>query len=137
MTRRAIIFDWYDGPRAGVCALETPEREFWFELVAERENQDDLEDRIFRLFDLPSGSVDGLLQQLGDLKQTSGRVWVPIWRHPSPAVLQRLSRAVESVRRRATATGDFLFTRDMIHFLASWRVEEDVSVDDWFSFLGA
>ena len=29
-TRQAVVFDWYDGPREGVCALAEPACEFYF-----------------------------------------------------------------------------------------------------------
>src|SRR5436309_5096298 len=84
-TRLAIIFDWYDGPRTGLCCLEVPEVEFSFELLDERTNEDGADDRLFRLSELPAGSVAQALVVLGDLGHPTGPVWVPIWRFPSDA----------------------------------------------------
>ena len=41
-TRQAVIFDWYDGPREGICALEHPCLEFSFKLLAERPTEKQL-----------------------------------------------------------------------------------------------
>src|SRR5688572_25483495 len=52
-----IAFDWYDGAREGVCSLARPGGEFYFELLDERLNPDGVDDRLFRLSELPTGSV--------------------------------------------------------------------------------
>src|SRR5436309_2373273 len=79
-TRQAVVFDWYDGPREGVCALAEPACEFYFELLAEHPTPDDLDDRLFRISELPSGSVDELLAALGDLGPPAPQLWSPVWR---------------------------------------------------------
>ena len=52
-TRQAIVLDWYDGPRQGLCALDKPGGEFVFEILDERVNEQGLDDRLFRLRALP------------------------------------------------------------------------------------
>src|SRR5207248_66436 len=84
-TRRAVVLDWYDGPREGVCALAEPACEFYFELLDERPTADDLDDRLFRLSALPPGSVAALLACLAGQGEPAGPVWVPVWRFADAA----------------------------------------------------
>src|SRR5205085_2859450 len=83
VARRAIILDWYDGPRHGVCSLAHPVLEFAFELLDERPNPDDLDDRFFRLKEMKEGSVDAITTLLAELGAPETAIWVPVWRFPS------------------------------------------------------
>ena len=44
-----IVFDWYDGPREGICKMARPLCCFYFEVIEEEATEDDLDDRYFRL----------------------------------------------------------------------------------------
>src|SRR5437879_3358198 len=57
---KVMVFDYHDGPRAGVCILAEPQCDFYFELLDERRVEDDLDDRLFRLSTLPAGMADRL-----------------------------------------------------------------------------
>ena len=93
-TRKAIIFDWYDGPREGVCALASPKAEFLFELLDERFNSDDLDDRVFRVKELPEGSVDSIWASLADLGPPDKGVWSPVWKFSSDSQQKHADRLV-------------------------------------------
>jgi hypothetical protein len=136
-TRQAVVFDWYDGPRSGACALAEPLCEFYFELLDERPTADGLDDRLFRLGALPAGATDQLIAGLCDLGGPTGPLWVPLWRFDSDAARQRADRLVDSVRADRRPTALVIATPDMLHFLGCWelaRPEEPVA--DWFSYLG-
>ncbi len=79
---QVIVFDWYDGPRQGVVCLKEPPCEFSFELLAEKPNPDDLDHRLFRVSELPAGSVAQILEAIRVLGKPTGIVWVPVWKFP-------------------------------------------------------
>lgn len=117
--------DWQDGPRAGVCSLSTPRCEFYFDLLDERLNPEGLDDRLFRLSELPPGAVAEVVSAAGELanvnegtrKKAQGRI-----------------QAVEAARR---PTAVIVYTRDMRQFLGCWNINEVVpGTRDWFAVLG-
>lgn len=137
-TRQAVVFDWYDGPREGVCALAVPECEFYFELLDERTNPDDLDDRLFRASALPSGSLDRLLAGLRDLGSPTNSVWVPMWRFPNDGARRQATDLVEALRSARRPTAVVIATRDMMQFLGCWQVSRpEASVTDWFAYLAS
>src|SRR5690348_12671619 len=99
-TKQAVVFDWYDGPRAGICRLERPAVEFAFDLLDERFNEESLDDRLFRLSELPTGSVDTALTILRQLGQPTGPVWTPIWRFPDPAACAAAEQHLRTIEMR-------------------------------------
>lgn len=116
-TRQAVVFDWYDGPREGVCALAEPACEFYFELLAERPTPDDLDDRLYRVSALPPGSVDELLTALADLGPLAAPLWSPVWRFSMPAEREKADRTVHDTRARRRPTDLVVYSRDMCEFL--------------------
>jgi hypothetical protein len=135
ITRQAIVTDWYDGPREGVCALESPKREFWFDLLAERQREDGVDDRLFLLSEVPDGTVDYLIQRLSMLGTPSGRVWAPKWLHPDREALGRLEVELQPPRTEAADPSEVVLTIDMLSFAGLWRVQDAGSVNNWFAFL--
>jgi hypothetical protein len=136
LTRKTIVFDWYDGPREGICALARPSVEFSFELLDERSNPGDLDDRLFRLQELPVGSVDRILTSLAELGPPDQAVWVPVWRFRSEVQQQEADQTIRDILSGAQATSVVIATRDMEHFLGCWPIELNATRDrDWFSAL--
>jgi hypothetical protein len=132
----SIVYDWYDGPREGICRLDEPAVEFFFSLLDERSSPDGLDDRLFRLSELPAGSVADAQSALRELGHPTGPVWIPVWRFPSEAARQQadqLLRAIESAKR---PTSLVLHTRDMVEFLGCWDAPTTGRpVADWFAEL--
>lgn len=136
-TRQAVVFDWYDGPRGGVCALETPTAEFRFELLDERPTADGLDDRLYRVSALPAGSVDEIVAALDDLGGPTGPVWVPVWKFPTGEARRQAERRLESLLARDRPTSLVVRTPDMLRFLGSWRSDRPAAEGaDWFAALG-
>jgi hypothetical protein len=136
-TRQAIVFDWYDGPREGVCALSNPPGEFRFELLDERPTADDLDDRLYRVSALPAGSVDEIVSALHDLGGPTGPVWVPVWKFPTDEARQQAERCLESVLVRGQPTPLVIRTPDMLRFLGCWQGDlSGPNGSDWFTALG-
>jgi hypothetical protein len=136
VTRQATVYDWYDGPREGVCALSRPEAEFYFELLDERYNPDGLDDRLFRLSELPPGSVDAILSALQNLGTPVNSVWIPVWKFPSEAAQQRAEQRLREIEAVKRPTPMVILTQDMEQFLGCWNVPPTSNqVADWFSVL--
>jgi hypothetical protein len=131
-TRQAVVFDWYDGPREGICALAHPEVEFFFSLLDERENADDADDRLFRLSEIPQGSVKRAVQSLAEFgvaNAASGTVWCPHWQFPNDDAKRQADQLLRAVAASDKPSPVVILTRDLITFLGCWQV-------DWFSALG-
>jgi hypothetical protein len=137
VTRQAIVFDWFDGPREGVCALARPACEFAFDLLGERASVDALDDRLFRVDALATGSIELILALLANLGQPTNPVWVPIWRFSDDTERQRVDIRLDEVLAARRRTDLVIHTRDMIRFLGCWSVTPRADgVGDWFSLLG-
>jgi hypothetical protein len=137
LTHKAIILDWFDGPRAGVCALARPGIEFSFELLDERSNADDLDDRLFRATELPGGSVDAIWNSLAELGPPDHGIWVPVWKFTSELQKLEAERRVQEVLGRTSDAQVIVATRDMEHFLGCWPIDFNANGHhDWFSALG-
>ncbi len=133
-TGQAIILDWYDGPRAGICALAEPAAEFAFELLDERPTDDGLDDRLFRISALPPGTVDRTLAALHELGGPRGPVWTPVWRFASEEARQRAEGHLETVTAQKRPTSLVIHTRDMQNFLGCCQLElPGQSNGDWFA----
>jgi hypothetical protein len=135
-TRQALAFDWYDGPRGGICALEVPEVEFAYDLLDERMNEDEGDDRLFRLSELPRGSVAEALSAISILGQPAGPLWVPVWRFPDHAARLKAEERLQRIEAHKRPTGIIVLTRDLLAFQGCWQVQPNGrNPTDWFAEL--
>jgi hypothetical protein len=134
---QVIVFDWFDGPRQGVARMARPECEFAFELVAERNNPDGLDDRLFRVSELPASSVTKVLDAIRSLGNPGSVVWVPVWKFGSEEERLRADKEIDRILSRQKDTGLVIYSRDMATFLGCWQDDRGSDhVQDWFSILG-
>jgi hypothetical protein len=132
-----IIFDWYDGPRQGIGRLAHPRCEFAFEMLAQRYNPDDLDDRLFRLSELPSGSVDEALDAIRSLGGPANVLWVPVWRFETEEKRRQADQRIDDILVKRRETAVVVYSRDMATFLGRWQAEAgEEEAADWFSILG-
>jgi hypothetical protein len=135
--RQVVAFDWYDGPRAGVCAMAQPEVEFSFALLDERFNPDGLDDRLYRLSELPPGSVDRVLQAVQPIDQPVNPVWVPLWKFPTNQAREEAEQQIQEIESARRQTAVVLLSQDMEQFQGHWSVDPaQPDRADWFAFLG-
>jgi hypothetical protein len=133
---QVIALDWYDGPRTGVCRFKVPSLEASFELLDERQTLDDLDDRIYYLRRLPTGSVQELATALSAHCGTpQAPIWAPIW-PTDEATRTALNQVVSKVLAEGQDMDVVLLSRDFQRVLQVWTVERRLSDVDWFSFLG-
>lgn len=135
-SRRVVVFDWYDGPREGVFVLHASGTDFTFELLDERPREDDVDDRLFVIKELPRGSVDALVEELRCFGEPTGVVWTPRWTCPSPAAIQRADEAVERLLAMSRPTSIIVRSDDMVHFSGAWQVPQLDVEGNWFDRLG-
>ncbi len=125
VTRKAIFLGWHDGPCEGVCALVRPAVEFYFELQDERYNPDGLDDRLFRLKELPAGSVDSILASMTVLSPPDQPLWIPNWTFPDKIKQQEVENRLKEILSQGEATWIFIATRDMEHFDGCWSIDSN------------
>jgi hypothetical protein len=136
-TKQAIVLDWYDGPRQALGSLAVLGGEFFFELLAERASLDNLDDRLFRLWELPSGSIAGALALLRDLGIPTQPVWVPVWRFPDVTTQTKVEQQLDALQRRRQMTSLVVASRDLQSFQGCWQITNPSNGHgDWFSLLG-
>jgi hypothetical protein len=136
-TKQAVCFGWYDGPLEGVCALTRPACEFYFELLDERYNPDGLDDRLYRLSEIPSGSVETTLRAVELVGKPVNPVWVPVWRFPNVEEQTKAEEIIEQIEATRRLTTLIVHTRDMEQFLGCWNIEANGQpIENWFKFLG-
>lgn len=135
--QQVIVFDWHDGPRSGFCWLIEPSIEFHFQLLDERPTEDDLDDRIYSISEVPRHTCQELLETLKPLGEPRSKVWCPIWQHSTPGVLKQLDAEIDAIIENASPTSFVIHSRDMISFRGCWKVsDERQDIDDWFDYLG-
>ncbi len=117
--------EWYDGPREGVCSLNVPGGEFYFKLLDERYNPNGCDDRLFRLSELPAGSVAELLSV------------VPVFAGREESAQREADQRLQTILSRRRPTTLVIWTQDMLEFLGCWNIDQAAPDDgDWFAFLG-
>jgi hypothetical protein len=133
---QAIVFDWYDGPREGLCRLASPAVEFRFRLLDERPTADAPDDRLLRLDELPAGSIERALSALEDLGKPQAPIWTPIWKFSSVQARQRAEAFLAQTEQQARPTSIVIHTRDLSEFLGCWNVAGmAANGESWFSTL--
>lgn len=134
--QQVIVFDWHDGPREGLCSLANPQAEFFFDLLDERHNPDGLDDRLFRIREVPAGTVARAIEQLGDLGAPNSPVWIPVWSFPNEASRQHAEQFLGELLTTATPLSVVVASRDFERFQGCWDTATiNQPAADWFSSL--
>lgn len=115
VVKTVIPRDWHDGALSGICILADPAVIFYFSVIDERYNPDDVDDRIYRVYeiDIPIEEASTLDHGLHGDK-------------------------IEEAINNARPTKIVIFTRGMGRVLGCWSVADDAfhSTTNWFAFLG-
>jgi len=135
--RQAIALLWYDGPTAGFCRLARPAVEFYFTLLDERFNPDDLNDRLFAIHEISPGAYEELVKVLTRLGSPEGEIWCPIFLGHDEEVLRSISAQVDVLIAATVPTEGVIYAKQYLQFGGCWRIPEDERpADDWFAHLG-
>lgn len=114
---QAIVFDWYDGPREGVCALSTPRCCFHFQIIAENRHNDCAH---YNLSEMPLDSVEQLMLILAELGPKAKPIWIPLWRFKDQAAQIEAEQAVDRLLALKKPTTLIMATNDMRRFKGCW-----------------
>jgi hypothetical protein len=117
---QVIIFDWYDGPREGVCELAHPQTCFQFKLLAEPGASSKHDASLFRIHELSVDAVQQTLIVLTQLGAPTKPVWIPRWRFPSPAAKAAADAAIDRLLSHRQPSSLIIQTTNMTHFLGCW-----------------
>ena len=137
LIRQAVIFDWFDGPRQGICALSVPECEFAFDCLAERYNPSGLDDRLYRLREVQKGTINTVVSRISALGSPLSSIWVPVWRFSSEREKELVDADIDELLENSRLTNVIVHSQDLSVFLGCWNLPQFPSDDtDWFSLLG-
>lgn len=136
-TDQVVVFDWYDGPRAGIIRFSTPSAEFQFGLLDERAQEDDVDDRLLWLKELPVGTVAEVIALLAPLVGTARLpVWVPRWPPGTEPELRVVEQKIDKLLASSQDTGIALRTSDLLKFRGIWSGLDFTQNEKWFDYLG-
>lgn len=124
VVQQVIAFDWYDGPRCGLCQLSSPEAEFWFQCVEEKHNAEGLDLRLCTVARLPRGTMDYVLRSLSDLGPASSPIWAPVWRFSNMDQERDAERMVSRIRNTAEDTDLLICASSFRAILRCWARSE-------------
>jgi hypothetical protein len=119
-TRQAVVLEWHDGPREGLCELETPKCTFYFQILAERKSGDQFDDRLFRVFELESGSVEQAIAAFGTAHPPTSPIWAPHGPYETEEEMKRIEDAIENIISKRALTRIICRTKDMVQFTEVW-----------------
>jgi hypothetical protein len=117
--------------------MAIPEYEFLFELLGERHNPRGPDDRLFRVNELPQGSVAAVLNAIRSLGSPANSVWVPVWKFGTEEEKIRADQEIDRILNDQKSTGLIIYSRDMVTFRGCWSDQRINGHDkDWFAILG-
>ena len=119
--RRVIVFGWHDGYEEGVFSIQGSSREFWFEIIAARQNGHE-DERFFLLHELSSGTITEMLNLLKPLGVPSGTVWIPKWDHADKTLLTTIEKEIDQLRRLALDSRFVILADNDFQFKKIWKL---------------
>lgn len=123
VTRQAIVLDWNEGPRNGVCSLAEPGCDFFFHLFAESAEEDLLGIRLYAVSELQAGTVAQIEALLRPLGQPVGPLWIPAWKSVEPAARREIEGRLDALLVAARPTSLLTATADWLHFEGCWNAD--------------
>jgi hypothetical protein len=93
---------------------------FQFEILAERYRNDDLDDRLYSLSEVPLDTIDRLTAILAELGQPTQPVWVPNWQFRDLGLRLEVEDKLHASLANSVKTNLILQTQDMIQFQGCW-----------------
>lgn len=115
--RRAIVLDWYDGPREGLMVAENG-REWHFKVVGDPfDNGSGL---LYVLRPLAGGSLSRLAGHLPGASSMTVPVWVPRWQFPTTQDQELADAAVRAALANARDGEVYAQYTARMDLLAAW-----------------
>ena len=119
-TRQAVVLEWYDGPREGICELAAPECTFYFEILAERWADGRFDDRLFRIYELSKGAVAELVDAFRASGPPTTPIWAPQGSYDDDDARHRVEEVLDKLLSTRVPTRLIIRTLDMQTFSEVW-----------------
>lgn len=117
---QVIVLDWYDGPQMGFCEMRYPECSFYFELFAQQSSQNDLDNRLFRIKEIPLSTMREILLMMAELGEPKKPLWIPKWEFDSEIAKSGVEKQIEQIIKKSQETKILIQTQDMNKFQGYW-----------------
>lgn len=118
---RMLVLDWLDGPIEGFCWLSTPSYAFFFTLLAEWMNPDDLDDRLFLIGEVSKDAIDSIVNLLDEPVPQGYKYWAPRWEFKTVEHRQRAEARLEELISGVTLPYLVIRTPNMRQFFGVWN----------------
>jgi hypothetical protein len=115
-----IVLDWHDGPREGFIRFEAPASTWYFRLLAQTTDPDDLDTRIFWFSPAPDDTLPRLHEALRPLGPPPRPFWTPVWRFPDDASRQRADATVAELVGRVGPAEVVIESKDLTSLRRVW-----------------
>ena len=117
---QVIALDWQDGPREGICVLERPACQLYFDTLAEQWLGSRFGDRLYRLHRLADDALQRTLLAFGVPVPPHSPTWAPHGEYASDAEQTRIETAIEAIVGSAEFVGVAVRSPDMLVFSEIW-----------------
>jgi hypothetical protein len=118
-----LIFGWRDGPIAGVVRQPEGTRCWYFRLIAERLETEELDDRLFGLTEIPSADSAALIEAFGN-EPPGTHVWPPAEGIGSPDAINIVERMLTGEPGRPSL---IIRTTDFVSVEGVWNTVDHQS----------
>ncbi len=137
IVRQSIVFDWFDGPKQGICALDFPLAEFEFRCIAKKHNPNGVDHRLYTLHELPIGSVDLVLDLIGQLGTPESKVWIPVWNFGTEEEKQHVDARIDQLLDKSESSNLVIYSYDTVSILGCWFLDSlPTHPEELFDLLG-
>jgi hypothetical protein len=116
----SVILDWHDGPREGFLRFEVPPSTWYFRLLAQTTDPDDVDNRVFWFAPAPDDTLPRLHSALLPLGPPPRPFWTPVWRFPDDASRDLADATVAELVGRVAPPEVLVESRDLTTFRRVW-----------------
>jgi hypothetical protein len=115
-----IILDWHDRPEEGFLSLARPVSSWYFQLYAEKRDEEDLDDCLFMLSPAPEDALRRLTEVLAGDQGPPRRHWIPLWQFPDAEAKRQAEEVVDALIAATGPPEVIVRSRDLVRLDAVW-----------------
>lgn len=118
-TKRAVVLDWYDGPREGLCELAQPSCGFYFKMFGAAADIHQ-PGNLFRISEIDLDLFRAVDAHLQAWQESTTNVWVPIWTFTDHHQRMTIEMGITNLIKTSRPTNLIICTNDMRLFKGFW-----------------